>query len=82
LQAAALSKSITNKRAAKIKATDSIAGCAIRHHSTLLRDTVRGLLPLHDVYITDWTDARMVPLSEGRFHCMITSTTCRNLSAL
>jgi poly(3-hydroxybutyrate) depolymerase len=38
------------------------------HHSTLLRDTVRGLLPLHDVYITDWTDARMVPLSEGRFH--------------
>ena len=38
------------------------------HHSTLLRDTVRGLLPEHDVYITDWTDARMVPLSEGAFH--------------
>ncbi|MDO8439030.1 MAG: polyhydroxyalkanoate depolymerase, partial [Telluria sp.] len=38
------------------------------HHSTLLRDTVRGLLPNHDVYITDWTDARMVPLSEGAFH--------------
>jgi poly(3-hydroxybutyrate) depolymerase len=38
------------------------------HHSTLLRDTVRGLLPGHDVYITDWTDARMVPLSEGPFH--------------
>jgi poly(3-hydroxybutyrate) depolymerase len=38
------------------------------HHSTLLRDTVRGLLPEHDVYITDWTDARMVPLSEGPFH--------------
>jgi poly(3-hydroxybutyrate) depolymerase len=38
------------------------------HHSTLLRDTVRGLLPAHDVYITDWTDARMVPLSEGPFH--------------
>ncbi|MBX9870096.1 MAG: polyhydroxyalkanoate depolymerase, partial [Burkholderiaceae bacterium] len=38
------------------------------HHSTLLRDTVRGLLPDHDVYITDWTDARMVPLSEGPFH--------------
>jgi hypothetical protein len=29
---------------------------------------VRGLLPQHDVYITDWTDARMVPLSEGPFH--------------
>lgn len=38
------------------------------HHSTLLRDTVRALLPHHDVYITDWTDARMVPLSEGPFH--------------
>ena len=38
------------------------------HHSTLLRDTVRGLLAEHDVYITDWTDARMVPLSAGAFH--------------
>ena len=38
------------------------------HYATLLRDTVRGLLPNHDVYITDWTDARMVPLSEGAFH--------------
>jgi poly(3-hydroxybutyrate) depolymerase len=38
------------------------------HHSTLLRDTVRGMLPGHDVYITDWTDARMVPLSAGAFH--------------
>jgi poly(3-hydroxybutyrate) depolymerase len=38
------------------------------HHSTLLRDTVRGLLVEHDVYITDWTDARMVPLSAGPFH--------------
>lgn len=38
------------------------------HHSTLLRDTVRGLLENHDIYITDWTDARMVPMSEGEFH--------------
>jgi len=38
------------------------------HHSTLLRDTVRGLLIDHDVYITDWTDARMVPQSAGAFH--------------
>ncbi len=38
------------------------------HHATLLRDTVKSLLPLHDVYITDWTDARMVPLSAGPFH--------------
>ena len=38
------------------------------HHATLLRDTVRALLPDHDVYITDWTDARMVPLEKGAFH--------------
>ncbi|GLR26689.1 polyhydroxyalkanoate depolymerase [Limnobacter litoralis] len=38
------------------------------HHATLLRDTVRTLLQDHEVYITDWIDARMVPLSEGEFH--------------
>jgi len=37
------------------------------HHATLLRDTVRTLLQDHKVYITDWTDARMVPTSEGTF---------------
>ncbi|WP_157264522.1 polyhydroxyalkanoate depolymerase [Azohydromonas aeria] len=38
------------------------------HHSTLLRDTVRALLHDHKVYITDWTDARMVPAEAGAFH--------------
>jgi len=38
------------------------------HHATLLRDTVRALLPNQDVYITDWIDARMVPLTAGPFH--------------
>jgi poly(3-hydroxybutyrate) depolymerase len=38
------------------------------HHATLLRDTVKTLLPEHDVYITDWTDARMVSLDQGAFH--------------
>jgi poly(3-hydroxybutyrate) depolymerase len=38
------------------------------HHSTLLRDTVRTLLQDHKVYITDWVDARMVPLEAGAFH--------------
>ncbi len=38
------------------------------HHATLLRDTVRTLLPEHEVYITDWTNARMIPLSAGPFH--------------
>jgi poly(3-hydroxybutyrate) depolymerase len=37
------------------------------HHATLLRETVRELLPDHDVYITDWVDARLVPLAAGRF---------------
>ena len=38
------------------------------HHSTLLRETVRELLRDHKVFITDWTDARMVPEAEGPFH--------------
>jgi poly(3-hydroxybutyrate) depolymerase len=37
------------------------------HYATLLRDTVRNMLPDHDVYITDWRDARNVPLFEGSF---------------
>lgn len=35
------------------------------HHASLLRDTVRSLLADHDVYVTDWLDAREVPLSAG-----------------
>ena len=38
------------------------------HHATLLRDTVRTLLQDHKVYVTDWIDARMVPVEEGAFH--------------
>ncbi|MEL7486181.1 MAG: polyhydroxyalkanoate depolymerase [Pseudomonadota bacterium] len=37
------------------------------HYATLLRGTVEAMLPEHDVYITDWADARMVPLVAGRF---------------
>ncbi|MGE6785083.1 polyhydroxyalkanoate depolymerase [Ensifer adhaerens] len=37
------------------------------HYATLLRGTVEALLPHSDIYITDWIDARMVPLSEGTF---------------
>src|SRR3982074_1117835 len=37
------------------------------HYATLLRGTVEGLLPYHDIYVTEWADARMVPLSDGRF---------------
>ena len=38
------------------------------HYATLLRDTVKALLKDHKVYITDWKNARNVPLSEGEFH--------------
>jgi poly(3-hydroxybutyrate) depolymerase len=37
------------------------------HHATLLRGTVAAMLPEHDVYITDWLDAKHVPLRHGKF---------------
>ncbi|QUM72384.1 polyhydroxyalkanoate depolymerase [Sphingopyxis granuli] len=37
------------------------------HYATLLRGTVERMLPDHDVWITDWRDARNVPLTAGRF---------------
>ncbi|HYG30480.1 MAG TPA: polyhydroxyalkanoate depolymerase [Allosphingosinicella sp.] len=37
------------------------------HYATLLRGTVERMLPRHDVYITDWRDAKLVPLEAGRF---------------
>ncbi len=38
------------------------------HYATLLRDTVKAMLVDHKVYITDWANARTVPLSSGSFH--------------
>jgi poly(3-hydroxybutyrate) depolymerase len=38
------------------------------HYATLLRDTVRSMLRDHKVYITDWRNARLVPLEQGAFH--------------
>ncbi len=37
------------------------------HYATLLRGTVERMLPGHDVYVTDWRDAKLAPLSEGSF---------------
>ncbi|WP_265562097.1 polyhydroxyalkanoate depolymerase [Sphingomicrobium arenosum] len=37
------------------------------HYATLLRGTVERMLPGHEVYITDWADAKLVPLSDGHF---------------
>lgn len=37
------------------------------HFATLLRGTIEAMLPSHDVYVTDWLDARHVPVHYGRF---------------
>src|SRR5579872_3754127 len=37
------------------------------HYATLLRGTVERLLPDYDLYITDWRDAKLVPMSQGSF---------------
>ncbi len=38
------------------------------HYATLLRDTVRTMLADHNVYVTDWKNARIVPMADGAFH--------------
>lgn len=53
----------TRRKDSKILLVAPLSG----HHATLLRDTVRALLPEHDVYVTDWIDARMVPADQGTF---------------
>lgn len=62
-------KQLSNKEFSALKQPTVLLVAPLSgHHSTLLRDTVEGLLQEHDVYITDWTDARMVPASNGAFH--------------
>ncbi|MCG2586019.1 polyhydroxyalkanoate depolymerase [Massilia sp. TS11] len=62
-------KDLSDKQLAALKQpTVLIVAPLSGHFATLLRDTVRALLSEHDVYITDWVDARMVPASEGPFH--------------
>lgn len=53
----------TAKHAPKVLLVAPMSG----HYATLLRGTVEALLPDHDVHVTDWGDAREVPLSEGNF---------------
>lgn len=55
-------------RSAKNEPTVLIFAPLSGHFATLLRDTVRTMLPDHDVVITDWKDAREVPFSAGPFH--------------
>ena len=54
----------TPRNAPKVLVVAPLSG----HHATLLRDTVRALMVEHDVWITDWVDARMVPMAAGVFH--------------
>jgi poly(3-hydroxybutyrate) depolymerase len=54
---------IDEPRQAKLLLVAPMSG----HHATLLRGTVEAFLPYYDVYITDWADARMVPLALGTF---------------
>ena len=56
-------KGVVPKRQTAIVIVAPMSG----HYATLLRGTVDTMLPRHDVYITDWADARMVPLTEGGF---------------
>jgi poly(3-hydroxybutyrate) depolymerase len=51
----------------RVRPTVLIVAPLSGHYATLLRGTVETFLPSHDVYITDWIDARMVPLIDGRF---------------
>ncbi len=53
----------TKKKRPKILVGAPMSG----HYATLLRGTVEALLPHHDVYITDWKNARNVPISHGYF---------------
>jgi poly(3-hydroxybutyrate) depolymerase len=53
-----------SRKGAKVLVVAPLSG----HHATLLRDTVRSLLAEHDVWITDWVDAKTVPIAAGPFH--------------
>jgi poly(3-hydroxybutyrate) depolymerase len=55
-------------RAVKNEQTVLIFAPLSGHFATLLRDTVRTMLPDHNVVITDWKDAREVPFTAGPFH--------------
>ncbi len=53
----------TNRKDPKVLVVAPMSG----HYATLLRGTIEALLPHHDVYVTDWIDARQVPLNAGVF---------------
>ncbi len=56
-------RDVTSRRDPKVLVITPMSG----HYATLLRGTVERLLPDHEVYMTDWRDAKLVPLSDGKF---------------
>jgi len=65
----AFCKLIHFKRDTKVKGEKLLLVAPMSgHYATLLRGTVEGLLPHHDVYITDWQNARDIPLYKGEFN--------------
>ncbi|MBC7768581.1 MAG: polyhydroxyalkanoate depolymerase [Phycisphaerales bacterium] len=58
---------LKNARGERTDPTVLIVAPMSGHYATLLRGTVETFLPEHEVYVTDWSDARMVPVMAGRF---------------
>jgi poly(3-hydroxybutyrate) depolymerase len=58
---------LTEARGSRTDPTVLIVAPMSGHYATLLRDTVSAFLPDHEVYVTDWSDARLVPVIAGRF---------------
>jgi poly(3-hydroxybutyrate) depolymerase len=56
-------RKVRNRKDPKVLVVAPLSG----HYATLLRGTVEALIPHHEVYITDWMDARQVSISEGKF---------------
>ncbi len=60
-------EALRRARGARADPTVLIVAPLSGHYATLLRGTVEAFLPEHEVYITDWSDARLAPLYLGRF---------------
>jgi poly(3-hydroxybutyrate) depolymerase len=56
-------RAVSGRKDPKVLVVTPMSG----HYATLLRGTVERLLPDHEVYLTDWRDAKLVPVSDGRF---------------
>jgi poly(3-hydroxybutyrate) depolymerase len=56
-------RAVSGRRDPRVLVVTPMSG----HYATLLRGTVERLLPDHEVYMTDWRDAKLVPVSDGKF---------------